>query len=785
MGTVSFVQADTVTKGNWKSVYGDEGYNVIQDATSYPAYVTVTPSNNSSYVWLSSTTDPRALQKGSAPADRIAACWLASDSFSIDLSFKDANIHQVALYLLDWDSWGGGRTERVDILDGTGKVVETRSVSGFSNGLYLVWNLSGHVVMRVVNTNASSNAVLSGLFFGGPGSSRTVSFMQADTVTKGNWKSVYGSEGYNVIQDATSYPAYVTVTPSNNSSYVWLSSTTDPRALQKGSAPADRIAACWFAPDSFSIDLGFKDANIHQVALYLFDWDLWGGGRTERVDILDGTGKVVETRSVSGFSNGLYLVWNLSGHVVVRVVNTNASSNAVLSGLFFGAGSGMGVTEAPPAVSLTTKLAQQFTASTSAAGSNVGLASLTCLPRSIHAGQHARCELQLNSVPVADVVKVALSSSSEDLKLPAAVATRPGQSSLDFEVVADPASKHQAARINARYGASIVEQDLELSAQTAPVLTAPKRQLAKFGEVVRFTITASDSSGPVSLTASGLPAGASWDVSTGEFVWTPNESQAGQHKVTFTAINSDDISTTERVRIDVGSGKPVIRAVVNAATNSPDAACSPGSVARLLGKWLLSDTRVADPSGHSVKLAGTHVNVNGTPAPVLYADSTRVDFLCPQIRTGTVLEAVVETEAGRSEVVKTVMQQLSPGIFSLDGSGHGQGLVSLRGAPELAAVRDFTNAGQPAQPGDYLSIRATGLRLDEPSAGMPLVKIGGIPVQVNAVDKVVGFAGVFDIRVQLPEGAPTGPDVPLTLEFPGQDNGVSNTVSIAIEPVRP
>jgi uncharacterized protein (TIGR03437 family) len=787
MGAASFVQADTVTKGNWKSVYGSDGYNVIQDSTSYPTYVAATLWGNSAFTWLSSTSDPRALQKGSAPADRIAACWFAPDSFSIDLSFKDANTHQVALYLLDWDSYGGGRTERVDILDGTGKVLDTRSVSGFSNGLYLLWNLSGHVVVRIVNTNASSNAVLSGLFFGGTGSTGagTVSFVQADTVTKGNWKSVYGGEGYNVIQDSTSYPAYVTVTPSNNGSYVWLSSTTDPRAPQKGSAPSDRIAACWFAPDYFSIDLSFKDANTHQVALYLLDWDSMGGGRTERVDILDGTGKVLDTRSVSGFSNGLYLVWNLSGHVVVRIVNTNASSNAVLSGLFFGAGSAISITEAPPAVSLTPKLAQ-FKASTSAAGSNVALASLTCLPRSIRAGQRARCELQLNSVSATDAVEVALSSSSEDLKLPAAVTTRPGQSSVGFEVVADPATKDQAARINTRYGANNMEQDLELSAQTAPVLTAPKRQLAKFGEVVRFAVTASDSSGSVSLTASGLPTGASWDVSTGEFVWRPDESQTGQHEVKFTAINSANISTTERVRIDVGSGKPVLSAVVNTATNSPDAACSPGSVASFLGKWLSDGTRVVNPSGSSSELAGTRIYVNGTPAPVLYADSTRVNFLCPQFGAGTVLEAVVETEAGRSEAVRTIVQQLSPGIFSLDGSGHGQGLVSLHGTTELATVRDFRNAGQPAQPGDYLSIRATGLgTLDELSAGKPLVKIGGIPVQADTIDKVVGIAGVFDIRVKLPEGVPTGSDVPLTLEFPGRDGGVSNTVSIAIEPVRP
>jgi uncharacterized protein (TIGR03437 family) len=184
-----------------------------------------------------------------------------------------------------------------------------------------------------------------------------------------------------------------------------------------------------------------------------------------------------------------------------------------------------------------------------------------------------------------------------------------------------------------------------------------------------------------------------------------------------------------------------------------------------------------------LEFAGTHVYVNGTPAPVLYADSTRVNFLCPQIGAGTVLEAVVETEAGRSE---PVMQQLTPGIFSLDGSGHGQGLVSLYGTTDVATVRDFRNAGQPSQPGDYLSIRATGLgAMDDLFAGKLMVKIGGIPVQADGVDKVSGFAGVFDIRVKLPEGVPTGSDVPLTLEFPGQDGGVSNTVSIAIEPVRP
>jgi len=46
-------------------------------------------------------------------------------------------------------------------------------------------------------------------------------------------------------------------------------------------------------------------------------------------------GNLLDTRFVSGFINGLYLVWNLSGRVIVRFTNTNPSSNAVMSGLFF------------------------------------------------------------------------------------------------------------------------------------------------------------------------------------------------------------------------------------------------------------------------------------------------------------------------------------------------------------------------------------------------------------------------------------------------------------------
>jgi hypothetical protein len=44
--------------------------------------------------------------------------------------------------------------------------------------------------------------------------------------------------------------------------------------------------------------------------------------------------------------------------------------------------------------------------------------------------------------------------------------------------------------------------------------------------------------GPVSVTAEGLPPGASFEPSTGQFSWIPTSSEAGNYSITFTATDS-------------------------------------------------------------------------------------------------------------------------------------------------------------------------------------------------------------------------------------------------------
>jgi hypothetical protein len=162
-GKATFVNTDATTQGNWQKAYGADGYNVIGASARYPSYATVTASGQSTKVWAKSTTDVRALSRPNG--GRIAAAWYAANSFRVNVNVTDGQTHQVALYFLDWNN--AGRGERIDVLNSAGAILDSRMISSFGGGQYLVWNVSGNVTFRITRLSGP-NAVLSGIFFGGP-----------------------------------------------------------------------------------------------------------------------------------------------------------------------------------------------------------------------------------------------------------------------------------------------------------------------------------------------------------------------------------------------------------------------------------------------------------------------------------------------------------------------------------------------------------------------------------------------------------------------------------------
>jgi hypothetical protein len=182
------------------------------------------------------------------------------------------------------------------------------------------------------------NAVVSGLFFDPPpgsgGGSATATFVTADPTTQGSWRGVYGRDGAAIVRDAVAYPSYAQVSVTGADVYTWDSASADPRALER-SSDASRIAATWFG-DVVNIDINLTDGQPHRLALYSLDFDFVG--RRQRIDVRDAvTGALLDSQTLPAFTDGRYLVWQLTGHVTVQVTRLGGD-NAVVSGLFFDPG---------------------------------------------------------------------------------------------------------------------------------------------------------------------------------------------------------------------------------------------------------------------------------------------------------------------------------------------------------------------------------------------------------------------------------------------------------------
>ncbi len=252
--SASFLRADVSTQGNWKNAFGSDGYAIAQDASPFPWYADVTFLNALQWVFDRDPTDRRAPQRGSAPNldSRVAAIWYnheqptdgagqQSNSVSIEVKIKDGKTHPVSLYFLDYESYAGPRSSRVDVVDAnTGQTLNSQTLGSYNQGVYLSWNIGGKVRF-VITTLAGGNSSFSGIFFG-QGSSPVTVTPTVKAVSR-------GAGGMTVTIDSYSGHTY---------------------QLQRSSA-LERVAFANFAmpqPGSTGSTLTFVDPNPPDLASF-------------------------------------------------------------------------------------------------------------------------------------------------------------------------------------------------------------------------------------------------------------------------------------------------------------------------------------------------------------------------------------------------------------------------------------------------------------------------------------------------------------------------------------
>jgi uncharacterized protein (TIGR03437 family) len=177
---------------------------------------------------------------------------------------------------------------------------------------------------------------------------------------------------------------------------------------------------------------------------------------------------------------------------------------------------------------------------------------------------------------------------------------------------------------------------------------------------------------------------------------------------------------------------------------------------------------------------------NGTQAPLFFADLGQVNFQVPWELTGqsqTSLTAVLNGQSGTGQSLS--LAPFSPGIFSINAQGSGQGAI-------LNSAYAVVNSSNPATAGSTeIQIYCTGLGAvtnqpptGSPAAGAsittttPTVTIGGAPATVFYSGLAPGFVGGYQVNALVPAGSSKGAAVPVVIAIGGV---TSNTVTIAVQ----
>jgi hypothetical protein len=180
----------------------------------------------------------------------------------------------------------------------------------------------------------------------------SVTYIQTDTVTLGNWKGVYGQDGNVIAQHSVMLPPYSMFNTAGNINLNLLNLwATDPRALLKqyySYSATERVESYFHTGTSMDFLVGGADGQSHRIALYFGDYE--NKGRSVTVQVLDSASSaLLDSRPVSNYGAGLYLVYNYSGDVTFRIVNNTPGAFTPTGSVnaFFWGGS-IGVAAPPP-----------------------------------------------------------------------------------------------------------------------------------------------------------------------------------------------------------------------------------------------------------------------------------------------------------------------------------------------------------------------------------------------------------------------------------------------------
>jgi len=275
------------------------------------------------------------------------------------------------------------------------------------------------------------------------------------------------------------------------------------------------------------------------------------------------------------------------------------------------------------------------------------------------------------------------------------------------------------------------------------------------------------------------------------------------------------------ILVPVGS-QPDVSAVLNGASFRSSGTVAAGSIVSIFGAGFGSkDNLAAFPS---TVVNGISAIIGGLQAPIfaLAGAAGQINVLVPTELAATGMASLTVMGAGGTSLPFPLMLAAAvPGIFfytdptltsrrnAVAVSANTAWLampVSMAAAMGLptncSALGAAALCGQPVQAGGYLQIYATGLGRATPNGdpagpvlttgtvapangsllyqttAMPMVTIGGLNAPVLFSGIAPGYAGLYQVDVQIPAGVAAGSDVAVQISMPGS---VTDSATIAVQ----
>ncbi|MBI3666399.1 MAG: hypothetical protein HY236_09290 [Acidobacteria bacterium] len=255
---------------------------------------------------------------------------------------------------------------------------------------------------------------------------------------------------------------------------------------------------------------------------------------------------------------------------------------------------------------------------------------------------------------------------------------------------------------------------------------------------------------------------------------------------TFT-VTATPMATMISLRFTLINTPPALvsNSVANGASFG-NGAIAPGEIVTVFGAGV-GPAQLVRSSNFATDLASARVRFNDTAAPLIFARYDQVAAVVPYALDGaTSAQVTLEFSGNTSNAITVPVAAASPGLFTVDSSGRGQGAIlnqdtTLNSAANPAALGSVvvlyaTGGGQTDPPG----VDGTLATAPYPKLKLPVtVTMGGQLATIEYAGAAPGLvAGVIQVNARVPPGITPDNSVPVVLKVGEFSSPAQVTVAI-------